>query len=753
MRKSIDFNAGWRFLREDGPYAAPGVDTAAWEAVTLPHTWNREDGQMAVQYYRGKCWYRKAFSCPALAPGQRAVLKFEAVEHIAEVFCNGRPIVAHEGGYAAFYADLTDALVPGENLLAVSADNAAPNVYPQNADFTFFGGIYRPVTLLVLEPVHFALDKSGSEGVFVTPSEGGGVRVDAFVTGGQVVCRLTDALGETIAEGTAAPDETGHAVLHLHIDAPHRWQGVKDPYLYTAELTLADGGKTQDRLAVRFGFRTFRVDVDQGFFLNGVSTPLRGVCRHQDRVGMGTAITEKEHAEDMALICEMGANTIRLAHYQHAQPFYDLCDETGMVVWAEIPFISQFIFTREAHDNTLVQLTELIAQNYNHASICFWSVGNELSNGGESEPLWENVQELHALAKQLDPSRLTTIANSTAKPDSPLCHSTDVFCYNEYFGWYMGAPEDTGPWMDKMHAALPDTPFGISEYGAEAVMKWHSETPQKRDYTEEYQALVHEVSMKAISERPYLWGTFLWNMFDFAAANRDEGGAQGFNNKGLVTNDRKTKKEAFYLYKAYLSDTPFVHLCGRRFVNRDRAAIDVKVYSNQPAVTLSVNGGERRTLTGDKVFVFKEVPLRMGANTLVATSGPLMDVITLRRVAEPDESYILPQPKTELNQDVVNWFANMIPQKTELEFPEGRYHVKMEIGALLAEPRAAAAVTELIFKPLAMGAGAAGGGFSAEAVATMKTVPLDVMYEFIKTKLPDTALLLLNERLNQIPLE
>lgn len=751
MRTIVDFHENWRFLREDGDYAGREADTAAWEEVTLPHTWNREDGQMAVQYYRGKCWYRKKFPCPALAPGQRAVLKFEAVEHIAEVYCNGSHVVTHEGGYAAFYADLTEFLQPGENVLAVSADNAAPNVYPQNADFTFFGGIYRPVTLLILEPVHFALDKAGSDGVFVTPSADGGVRVDAFVTGGQVVCRLLDGLGETITEGTAAPDEEGHAVLHLRIDKPHLWQGVKDPYLYTAELTLADGGKTQDRQTVRFGFRTFRVDVDEGFFLNGVSTPLRGVCRHQDRVDMGTAITEKEHAEDMALICEMGANTIRLAHYQHAQAFYDLCDETGMVVWAEIPFISQFIFTKEAHDNTLSQLTELIAQNYNHTSICFWSVGNELSNGGESEPLWENVRELHALAKQLDPSRLTTIANSTAKPDSPLCHTTDVFCYNEYYGWYMGQSEDTGPWMDKMHAALPDTPFGISEYGAEAVMKWHSETPQKRDYTEEYQALVHEVSMKAISERPYLWGTFLWNMFDFAAANRNEGGAQGFNNKGLVTNDRKTKKEAFYLYKAYLSSDPFVHLCGRRFVNRDRAAIDVKVYSNQAAVTLSVNGGERRTLAGDKVFVFKDVPLRMGGNTLVATSGPLMDVITLNRVAEPDESYILPQPKNELNQDVVNWFADMIPQKTELEFPEGYLNVKMEIGALLAVPAAAAALNELIFQPLSLGAGEGKGGFSAEAVANMTTVPLDVMYEFIRTKLPDTALLLLNERLNKIP--
>lgn len=748
MRQVLDFCAGWQFIKSDGALSG-SVDVSDWQDVTLPHTWNAEDGQAQADYYRGRCWYRKTFQAPDLQGGRRAVLKFEAVGQIAEVFCNGRLLAIHKGGYSTFFVDLTDSLAPGENVIAVCADNQAEHIYPQMADFTFFGGIYRPVTLLILEKNHFSLEKSGSDGVFVTPGTDGSVRVDAFVSGGDAVTvTLLDQLGRPVAQGSAAPQD-GHAAVALTVAEPHRWQGVKDPYLYSAVVTLDES----DELTIRFGFRDFFVDPELGFFLNGVSTPLRGVSRHQCREDMGIAITVKEHAEDAALILEMGANSVRLAHYQHAQPFYDLCDETGLVVWAEIPFISIFDPSPESHDNTISQMQELVVQNYNHVSICFWGIGNELGIGGESEALIANLIELNDLCHRLDPSRLTTIANiGMIQTGSQICNITDVFAFNQYLGWYAGKVEELGPWLDEQHALFSGRGMGISEYGAECVMGWHSDTPRVRDYTEEYQALVHEGSFKAISERPYLWASYVWNMFDFAAANRDEGGSKGRNNKGLVTFDRKIKKDAFFLYKAYLSDRPFVHITGRRYVQRPQEAITVKVYSNCPQVTLSVNGGPRVTQAGEKIFIFTDVPLRMGRNTLVATADDgSMDVVTLERVAEPNPAYVLPRAKEEVAENVAQWFADLIPQGDELRFPEGYCSVEDEIGYLLEIPEARAALEELLLKPLMMSRGPEmNAGDISNYLTMMKPMKVSMIYPFVSAQLPEKAYLLLNERLNKV---
>ena len=759
MRQNVNFCTGWQFIKADGDYSATTVAVSDWQAVTLPHTWNAEDGQATANYYRGIGWYRKVFEAPELHNGQRAVLKFEAVQHIAEVFCNGRLLTTHKGGYSTFFVDLTGSLVSGENVLAVRVDNLAEHIYPQMADFTFFGGIYRPVTLQILAENHFSLEKSGSDGVFVTPKADGRVRVDAYVSGGSTVTvTLLDQLGSPVAQGSAAP-AGGLAIVELTVPNPHRWQSVQDPYLYSAVVALDNA----DELTIRFGFRDFAVDPERGFFLNGISTPLRGVNRHQDRENLGAAITVKEHAEDIALILELGANTVRLAHYQHAQPFYDLCDETGLVAWAEIPFISLFDPSPESRANTLSQMQELVLQNYNHVSICFWGIANELGMGGESEALMANLRELNDLCHKLDTSRLTTIANvSMTKTSSEMCRISDVLGYNHYLGWYSGKIEDWGPWLDQIHAELPGRSLSLSEYGAESVLGWHSDEPRVHDYTEEYQALVHEGALKAVSERPYLWGTFVWNMFDFASARRDEGGSKGRNNKGLVTFDRKIKKDAFFLYKAYLSSQPFVHITGRRYTQRPLEAMTVKIYANCTQVTLSVNGGPRITKTGDKVFLFENVSLQMGMNTLVATapaasnggSGSVagaVDVIELERVAQPNPAYVYIEPKVEISEGVKQWFANLVPQQDELQFPEGYCSVEDELGKLLALPAAKAALDELLFKPLALSQNPGSPSDFSGELDRMKALKVRMIYRFIASKhLPKKALVLLNERLNQV---
>ncbi len=688
------------FTKENDPAFSGGMDTGAWEKVALPHTWNNLDGQDGgSDYYRGKCWYQ--ISLPDPTPGKEQYIQLDGANHVARVWCNGEYLGEHRGGFATFRFDLTPHLKATGNMLAVSVDNGDDtHVYPQQADFTFFGGLYRNVTFVEVEKAHFDLMKRGTRGVFVTPRPDGDkahLRVDAFpvnAAGGKVTCAVLDAQGAQVLSGEAEAQD--HTTFALSWENPHLWQGVKDPYLYTARFTLTQNGETVDQVTVPFGIRAYRVDPNEGFILNGQSHPLRGVCRHQDRLDKGWAIGEAEHEEDIKLIREVGANTIRLAHYQHAQYFYDLCDQTGLVIWAEIPFISIFDPTPEARENTLVQMTELIAQNYNHPAICFWGISNEITIGGDSPELQDNLRAVNDLAHELDPTRLTTMAQVTMVPlDSLHNQITDVLAYNHYFGWYMGSVDQNGPWFDSFHAAHPERPLGVSEYGAECVEGWHSATPKVRDYTEEYQAYYHEEMLKVFSARPYLWGTFLWNMFDFAADARDEGGCKGRNNKGVVSYDRKMKKDAFYIYKAWWSGEPFVHLCGSRFVDRAPGQRDVKVYSNQKEITLTLNGETVGTVTGEHVFLFPDLPLREGENTLTATApGGLSDTITLRGVTEPNPDYVLPGGEEDegMSEGVQNWFKDIAVDSTEIRVREGYYSIKDPLGVLLQNPETAAVV-------------------------------------------------------------
>ena len=634
MRTVTKLMKNWQFTGPDGKTAA----------VELPHTWNNIDGQDGGNdYKRGSCTYQTTFAAPAFdADTQQVWLQFEGVNASAAVTLNGTEVICHDGGYSTFRADIT-ALLAEQNTLTVVADNSKNDrVYPQKADFTFYGGIYRDVSLLVVSKNHIALDYLGSCGVRITPTVKGSsadIRVQTRVEGeGDIEITVTDAAGSTVLTGTGA-DTT------LTMQHPHLWDGVRDPYLYNCTVRLVKDGQPVDEVTQRFGVRSFSVDPQKGFFLNGRAYPLHGVSRHQDRKGLGNAITREMHDEDMQLIKELGANTVRLAHYQHDQYFYDLCDEAGMVVWAEIPYISEHMPGGRA--NTISQMQELIEQNYNHACIVCWGVSNEITiSTKDKRDMLDNHRVLNDLCHKMDDTRLTTLAcYAMCGPFNPVAHITDLVSWNLYLGWYVPGLFLNDLWMDFFHLCYPNRPLGFSEYGAEGMPNLHSEHPRRGDHTEEYQAIYHEYMLRCFERHPWLWSTHVWNMFDFAADARDQGGEPGMNHKGLVTFDRKTKKDSFYLYKAWWSEDPFVHICSKRFAERTRSEIEVKVYSNQKSVALFVNGEKLAEQTGEHVFTFK---VKLNGETKVqAVAGDSIDEAVFTKVSTPNPDYKLTKGKTK----------------------------------------------------------------------------------------------------------
>ncbi len=706
MRNIIDLNQSWKFIQEDA--GLPGELPGDWQSVDLPHSWNAVDGQDGNgSYYRGRCWYARTFKTPRQPlSGGRVYVEILAAGQQATVYVNGKEAIYHEGGYSTFRADVTELCVEeGDNLLVVACDNSnKSNVYPQSADFTFYGGLYRGVNLISVPNTHFDLDYFGGPGLRVTPkpcSECGGAKfeLESWVTNPDenftVMYSIEDAAGNEVACAVRPADDTKVIVA---VPGARRWS-VDDPYLYTVTATLQRRNEAYDEVSAMVGVREFSVYPQKGFFLNGELTPLRGVSRHQDRLYQGNALNWEDHYDDAYIIKELGANTIRLAHYQHSQDFYDACDQLGFIIWAEIPFISVMSKDPAAHDNCVQQMMELIVQNYNHPSICFWGISNEILIGGISDKLVENHHALNKLVKELDPTRLTTIAHVSMTPtDGPMHKITDVESYNHYFGWYGGKMEENGPWLDKFHAEHPDIPIGISEYGCEGIITYHSSKPACKDYTEEYQALYHEHLAKVFDERPWVWATHVWNMFDFGCAARNEGGVGGRNNKGLVTIDRKTKKDAYYIYKAYWNDEPMVHVCGRRYAQRAGDTTEIRVYSNQAEVELLVNGKSVGKQTGEKVFVFT-VALEPGFNIVAAKTGELKDVITLEKVEKEPAIYTLPE-FNERAEGVANWFKLVgemnLDLKAPMEFPEGFYSVKDSMETLFNSEEAGEVVSKAV---------------------------------------------------------
>ena len=748
MRTIVSLNPNWSFLKDTKE--VPAQLNPDWEVVSLPHTWNAIDGQDGGNdYFRGTCCYAKTITKADLPEADRYYLEIRGAASSADVYLDGKHMAHHDGGFSTWRVDLT-AELKEESLLSVLVDNAPNNfVYPQVADFTFYGGLYRNVNLICVSESHFDLDYYGTPGIKVTPvmdAADARVAVEVYITnrkeGQSVRYSLLNKDGKII--GTYE----GGANANFRIQNAHLWNGRKDPYLYSMKAELLENGQVLDTISTRFGCRSYVIDPEKGFILNGESYPLRGVARHQDRWQLGNALLPEHHKEDIDLILEGGFTTIRLAHYQHDQYFYDLCDETGLVIWAEIPYISNHMPT--GRENTVSQMTELIVQNYNHPSIVVWGLSNEITIGGAKDPdLIENHRILNDLCHKLDATRPTTMAAvSMCGMDEEIVHISDVLSYNHYFGWYGGETDMNGPWFDKFHEKYPNRPIGISEYGAEAL-NWHNSDPQQGDYTEEYQAYYHEELIKQLFTRPYIWATHCWNMFDFGADARSEGGEMGQNHKGLITIDRKYKKDAFYAYKAWLSDEPFVHITGKRYIDRVEDVTRVTVYSNLPKVELFANGESLGVQEAEDHFFRFEVP-NIGETKLEAVAGDCRDESVIRKVAEFNQEYRLQEKNA-----IINWF--------DITMPEGYFSLNDKIGDILQTTRGKIVLGTFMLKLMKQmkkpkgekGEAKKGGTFSLtpdmmQMVGSFTLLRASGMVGMVGITLTEKDLLDLNRKLNRI---
>lgn len=595
------------------------------EGLDLPHTWNGLDGQDGGNdYRRGLGVYKRTVKKPEYSEDERVYLQFHGVNASAKVIWNEQLICTHDGGYSTFRVDVTEAM-RDINSLSVEVDNSVNDrVYPQKADFTFYGGIYRDVEFLIVNKAHFDLDYYGGPGMqYTTQVEGADAKVnvsayvneEALVAGVTVKVLLKDAEGDIVASGEQKPEQitkstakAGSREIAFTLDVPkvHLWNGLEDPYLYILQAQLVQEDKVVDEISCNCGVRTFEFSPKDGFHLNGRHYPLHGVSRHQDWKEIGNAISVENMEQDMELIREVGANTIRLAHYQHNQYFYDLCDKYGMIVWAEIPYISEHM--PGGRENTFSQMKELIVQNFNHPSIVTWGVSNEITISGRKykKDMLDNHHALQKLCKEMDPTRPTTLACfAMCLHFNPVAHITDLVGWNLYLGWYVPGFFLNDLWIWFWHVLYPNRCLCYSEYGAEGMPNLHSKHPRRGDNTEEYQAKYHEFMLRCFKRHPYMWATYVWNMFDFAADARNQGGEPGMNHKGLVTFDRKLKKDSFYLYKAYWTKKPFVHLAGKRFEYRTGKRTEITVYSNEKEVALYNNGKLVGVKTGEHVFKFR----------------------------------------------------------------------------------------------------------------------------------------------------
>jgi beta-galactosidase len=635
-RNVVSLDASWRFHLGDVPGAQQiNFDDSSWNTVDVPHTWNNIDGQQGGPYYRGIGWYRQHDTIPKEWAGQELFLKFDGASLVTDLYVNGTFVGEHQGAFAAFTWDVTAYLTAGkDNVLAVKVNNAFnPNIPPLSGDFNIDGGLYRHVNLIATDPLHVSLTDYASPGVYLRQTNVGAASADLQVTtklqnddtadrnaevlttvvdaDGNVVATLDDSL--TLAAGTGT-----NVVQKTTIDKPHLWDGRNDPYMYQVcvQVIDTDSGAVVDQVEQPLGFRYYWVDPAQGFYLNGQPYDLHGVDFHQDRLNEGWAISDDDQRQDISLVQEIGATFVRLAHYQHPPLTYDLLDQAGIVTWTEIPFVNSATNSQAFFDNTKQQLTEMILQNYNHPSVMFWGMYNEINDSPTTENL---VSQLVQLAHTLDPDRLTTAASDQA-PGAVINYLPDVSSFNVYYGWYYGQTTDFGPWSDAIHAAYPDRAIGLSEYGAGASIYQHQENPPKPLaggpwHPEEYQDIYHESLWQQIETRPALWEKSIWNMFDFASSTRNEGDTRGRNDKGLMTYDHQTKKDAFYWYKANWSTDPVLYITSRDYVDRPTDTVEVKVYSNLDQVELTVNGVSLGTLTSDNhIFRWTDVTLTPGAN-------------------------------------------------------------------------------------------------------------------------------------------
>lgn len=654
QRTTRELADGWRFVFGD---AGLGVKPDAGTVIALPHTWNALDGQngkaadpaLPDGYFRGACWYTRDLPWEAGWTGRRVFLRFEAASIVCDVWINDVHLGQHRGAFTAFTFELTPHLRrDAPNTLRVRVDNSRfEDVAPLQGDFTMFGGLYRPVHLLVTDQVAIAPDYHASPGVFITQrsvgKEEARVEVKTLVSNGakedvdvDVSTIVTDTSGTVVARTRSPVRIPGAAadlpvVQALTIAEPHLWQGRTDPYLYSVEVSVHRDGRTVDQVRQPLGLRTIAVTDDQGVLLNGTPYPLHGVNRHQDRMNQGWALSRADHEEDIAMILELGCTSVRLAHYPQSSVVHDLCDRGGLLVWQEIPIVDRISGLPEFARNARRQLTEMILQGFNHPSLCFWGLFNELNSEWAQKPSPPPdalIAELRDLARELDGSR-PTVGASWLRTASPLHEIPGQIAFNVYPGWYWGTPEDFAPLVAELSGFLGGRRIGISEYGAGASAFQHEEgllkppaSTSSKFHPEEWQARFHERIWAQARSDPHLWGTWIWCMFDFAADQRDEGDAPGRNDKGLVTYDRKIRKDAFYFYQANWTTAPMVHIAGSRFERRREPVQTVHVYTTCTEVELFVNGESQGIVAPDETHVCRwpAVALVRGSNHVEAVA-------------------------------------------------------------------------------------------------------------------------------------
>ncbi len=692
MREKYNINKNWKFdlLQEEINELNYFISNVG--EVSVPHTWNNVDFSL-----RQKAIYQKNIDLDKKHINQDIYIEFLGVNSVSRVVLNGVLLGEHKGGYSTFRYKISEQYNwNGENILTVVVDNSlTQDVSPLMGDFTIYGGIYRDVNIVCVDKTHYDLEFYGSQGIIIDSSindnnEGVVKILPLVVTDKQAVnCfEIVNTSGEVINSTEVIAD---NKELEIIVKSPNLWNGVENPYMYVLKAYLKVDGEVCDYVEIPFGFRKCRLSANEGFFLNDKLVRINGISKHQDFAEVGNAITKEMMDLDFEIINEIGANSVRLSHYQHDAYFYDLCDKGGLIVWAEIPMMSM-PDVEGVLANAELQLKELIYQNIHHPSICFVGVQNEIAMEGESLAMYKGVNQLNDLVHDISKNIITASANMYfVKNNSPLNHITDLQGYNQYFGWYYGEIKDLSTWVDKFHEENPNVALGISEYGADSNYKFHTENPKVKDYTEEFSAIYHEETYAIINSKEFLWGSYLWNLFDFGSAIRDEGGVKGQNTKGLVTIDRKIKKDAFYYYKAMWSNEPFVHITQKRFKNRTSDKITIKVYSNQDEVTLIVNDVEVGTQKGKAIFNFVDVSLDKTENTIKVVSGKLEDTTVFVKVSEADASYVYVDAKPGIN--VENWFT----QKTgEVDmFPEDSFSILDTIGDLLENEEAWKVVCEM----------------------------------------------------------
>ena len=658
MRR-ISLCEGWLFRRLPGetpesvrPDALP---EDGWEPVTLPHTWYTDEDQ-----YRGLCAYRRTVSWEEDA--EHAFLSFDGADQRCLVYADGALLGEHRGGYSRFRFPL-ERPVSGVSAVTVLLDNRPDEkISPHFGDFTVFGGLYRPAEMFYTGDCSFDYGWYGTDGLIVRASldgEGDGLlKLEPHVRGAggleELFCAALDESGRPVAETSGPAGEN----LTLKIEKPKLWDGPGASACYTVRAELRRDGTIIDTVEIKTGFRRLVLSADKGLSLNGRKTPLHGVAKHQDVGTSFCAVSAAQIRGDFELIGEIGANAVRLSHYQHAQTAYEEADARGLLVWAEIPML-KMTEDPELFENAATQLRELILQNIHHPSVFCWGIQNEIAMFRDAPFMHEQCGVLAGIVRELDPDRFSACANLyPLKPRSKLNEITDLVGYNLYFGWYYGNMEDFGGYLDRFHAARPALPLGISEYGVDSNPALHSEEPHVKDYSEEYQALWHETVYPQIESRPWLWGSFVWNMFDFSSFRRNEGGVRFVNGKGLVTRDRRIRKDAFYYYRAKWSEEPFVHLCARRFEKRCAEKVTVRVYTNLPKAALEVNGTSFGTAwnDGNGTVRFEDVPLSPGENRVTVRSGDCEDSLVWQRVEQPEPSYALPDAGA--GAAVKNWFLS-----------------------------------------------------------------------------------------------